>query len=155
MHDASWWISILSAPVSLIVSVIALILSLRAQREANAVQRKLVEIEEKREQERQLGLRQASLQPEIRASGIGFHRLYIANHGAAEARNVRVSLDGKPLEQHRVAVRGSPIPSLVGPGNEVSCLLAISHECPPPFQCEIRWDDDSGQGRFYRTTLTF
>jgi hypothetical protein len=155
MHDASWWTNNAFSAVSLIVSVIALILSLRAQREANAAQRRIVEIEEQRDRERRLDSLQARLQAKFRDLGDGSERLYLVNRGTAEARNVKVRLDGKPFEEHCAVVGGDSLPSLVGPGAEVSCLMAISMTCHPPFECEVRWDDDSGTGRSYRTTLTF
>ncbi len=155
MSDFSSWTSNIIAGLSLIVSVIALALSLRAQRDANAAQRRIVEIEEQREYERRLEARQAWVQPELRETGSGSDRLYLVNHGMAEARNVRVSLDGVPLAEHHAAVRGDSMPPLIGPGAEVSCLLGISHDCAPPFEVEVRWDDDSGKDRLYRTTLTF
>lgn len=155
MGDASSWASNIIAAGSLVVSVIALVLSLRAHREANVAQRRIVEIEEQREQEKRLNFRQAGLQPELRKTGQGSYRLYLVNGGMAEARKVRVTLDGKPLAEHGAAVRGDSMPLRVGPGAEVSCLLGISLDCAPPFEVEVQWDDDSGTGRTYRTTLTF
>lgn len=104
--------------------------------------------------ERRLTLR-AELRPELRQTGRGSDRLYLVNHGMAEARNIRVKLDGVPLAEHRAAVRGDSLPSLVGPGGEISCLLGTNLQCAPPFQIEVQWDDDSGSDRTYRTTLTF
>lgn len=155
MSDAASWAGVIIAIGSLIVSIIALIKSLRAQREANGVQRRVVEIEERREQERRLALRQAQLRPELKKTGSGSYRFCLTNHGMAEARNVQVALDGVRLSDHRTAIRGNELPSLVGPGAEVGCILLISMDCTPPFQVDVRWDDDSGVGRSYRTTLTF
>jgi hypothetical protein len=154
MNGVMHWINALLAIGSLIVSVIALILSLRAQGQANAAQKRIVEIEERRDQERRLDSLQARLQAELRDVGGGSERLYLVNHGMAEARNVRVTLDGKSFAKHCAVVGGDSLPSLVGPGAEVSCLLAIHMQCAPPFECEVRWDDDSGPDRLYRTTLT-
>ena len=79
----------------------------------------------------------------------------ITNHGDAEARNVRVIMDGKPLEEHKTAVSNDHMPELVGSNSEISCLLAINMGNAPPFNVEIKWDDDSGIDKEYRTTLTF
>lgn len=47
------------------------------------------------------------------------------------------------------------IPTLIGANSEVSCLLVITLDSPPPsYEIEIRWDD-SGMDRVYRGTLTF
>ncbi len=155
MSDTASWVGIIIAMGSLVVAIIALRKSLHAQREANAAQRRIVEIEERREKERRLDALRAKLQAEFKDLGDGSQRLYLLNRGVAEARNVTVRLDGMLLEEHCAGVRGVSLPALIGPGAEVSCLLGISHQCAPPFQCEVRWDDDSGSDRVYRTTLTW
>lgn len=155
MGDAASWASVIIAIGALTVSIVAMVKSLRAQREANAAQRRIVEIEERRELQKRVDSLQAKLQAVFKDLGDGSQRLYLVNRGAAEARNVRVKLDGTLLKEHCAGVRGDPMPSLVGPGAEVSCLLGISHQCPPPFQCEVLWDDDSGVDLTYRTTLTW
>lgn len=147
------WEVILAA-CSLLVSIIALGLSYRAQREANAAQRQMLAIEQERERERQMHRREALLQAQLRAVSRGSYRLYLVNRGEAEARNVRIRLDGRPISEHCAAVQGETLPYRVGPDSEVSCLMGISHDCSPPFDLEVLWDDDSGSDRAYRTTLT-
>jgi len=155
MTDAATSINLVIAAGSLIVSVAALVVSLRAQREANAAQRRIVGIEEQREQEKRQDALKARLLPELRETASNSYRLCLTNLGEAEARNVRVRLDGVPITEHHAAVQGDYLPSLVGPGSEISCLLGISFDCAPPFKVEVEWDDDSGTHRVYRTTLTF
>lgn len=141
--------------LSLIVSVIAVGVSWKAQRTSNALQKRVVEIEEQREKNKQLEAEQASIYPEFRKTGGGSYRLYLINSGLAEARNIEVKLDGKPLNEHATAVQGDNVPNCIGPNSEASCLLAISMDCAPPFEIEVRWDDDSDVERIYRGTLTF
>ena len=141
MSDNLSWASILIAIGSLLVSILSLISSHRNQR-------RIVLIEEQRQRERELTALQASLRPELRKTEKGSYRLCLVNSGKAEARNVRVKLGGMPLNEHPVAVRGSDIPTLIGANSEVSCLLAITlGSPPPPYEIEIRWDDDSGMDR--------
>ncbi|MBT9143080.1 MAG: hypothetical protein DDT32_01483 [Syntrophomonadaceae bacterium] len=142
------------AVCSLVVSTVAIYMSWKASREANAAQRRIVDIEEQREQERRLSALQALLRPQLRKTEKGSDRLYLVNSGKAEARNVRVELDGVPLNKHRAAVVGNDIPAHIGPNSEVSCVLAFTFGCAPPFKIEIKWEDDSGMGRIYRGTLT-
>jgi len=59
------------------------------------------------------------------------------------------------LTEHPAAVRGDEVPTCVGPNSEVSCVLAITMGCAPPFEIEIKWEDDSGMNRIYHGTLTF
>lgn len=155
MGDLAAWAGVITATASLIVAIVAMVKSLHAQREANTAQRRVVEIEERRERERRLDSLQANLHAEFRDLGDGSQRLYLFNRGAAEARDVRVRLNGTLLEEHCAGVRGVSMPSFIGAGAEVSYLLGISHQCAPPFQCEVLWDDDSGSDRSYRTTLTW
>jgi len=155
MGDASSWATVILGGLSLIVSIIALRKGIRAQREANAAQFRIIKIEEQREQERRLELLQAKLQPQLRKTERGSYRLYLINFGMAEARNIRVRLDGKELSNHDAFIQGENMPTHVGPGAEISCLLAITSHCSPPFEIEVQWDDDSGRSRVYSTTLTF
>lgn len=154
MSDTAAWGAAAIAGGSLVVSVFALFKSSHAQREANAAQKRIVEIEEQRDQARQAEGRQAVLRPELRKTARGTDRLYIVNHGKAEARNVRVEVDGRSLAEYPAALGNDSMPDLIGPRSEVSCLLAFYQDCAPPFAIGITWDDDSAQGRTYRTTVT-
>jgi len=154
-NDLAAWASVLVATGSLVVAIIALIKSGRAQHRATDAQQRIVKIEEQREQNRRAQALQAILRPELRKTGRNSDRLYIVNQGAAEARNIRVEMDGKPLAEHPAAVRNDPMPDFVGPDSEIGCLLAFHMQCTPPFDLKITWDDDSGKDRIYRTTLTW
>jgi hypothetical protein len=81
--------------------------------------------------------------------------MYLVNDGESQARNVSVIFEGIPVEEHCSAVQGSQLPCDVGPRSEVSCLLAFSHQCAPPFPIELSWDDDSGEPGSYQGTITF
>ncbi len=140
---------------SLVVSIIALWKSSHAQHEANAAHKRLVEIEEQREKDRQAQLGQAKLRPELRKTSRGSHRLYIVNHGDVEARNIRVEVDDTPLIGHPAAVQGSPMPGFVGPHCEISCQLGLHLGCAPPFKIRVKWDDDLRKNREIETALTW
>jgi hypothetical protein len=155
MSDASSLAGVITDALSFALSGVAAWMAWRAHRETLSVQRRMAEIEEQREQDRRLSASQASLRPELRKTGSGSDRLYLVNSGMAEARNISVTLNGVPLSEHEAAVQGDDMPTHVGPNSEVSCLLALTHGCSPPFAIEVRWDDDSGAGRVYRGTLTF
>ena len=149
------WVAILISAVSLLFSFFAFRRSSGAQREANAAQQRIVEIEERREHDRLAEAKCAELRPELRASGGNSYRLYIANAGVVEAKNVRVIMDGQPLAEHPAAARNDAMPTFVGPQSEIGCLLRLHTQCQPPFEMEVIWDDDSGMNRSYRTTVTF
>jgi len=154
MNETASWAGVIIGVGSLIVSMIAVWKSSQAQREANAVQKRIVEIEEQREREKLFEAKQANLRAELRKVERRTYRLYLVNHGKAEAHNIRIKLDGTPLAEHCAAVQNDRMPVFLGPGAECSVLLAISSVCAPPFEIEITWDDDYGTDRTYRTTLT-
>ena len=139
---------------SLVVAIIALILSTRSHRKSNSTQQQLFEIEKQRQNDRQEQKLSAQLFTELLKKGNSY-RLVLINRGYAEARNIRVMMDGMPLAEHKVAVSNDSLPDVVGANSEVSCLLGISHENVPPFKIEVKWEDDSGNDKEYRTTLTF
>jgi hypothetical protein len=98
----------------------------------------------------------ADVRPELRDNGTHDYRLYLMNHGSATATNVRVKINGVPIERCDAAVIGDVLPSLIGPnGGQVSCIMNITHAHAPPFSIEVRWDDDSGKEGCYRGTLSF
>lgn len=148
-------IGVVIAAGSLVVAILALRRSDNAQREANEVQLRLVELEEQREAERKSRESKAMLVPSLRKTDKSNYRLQIVNDGMAEARDVRVLLDGTPSSKHCSAVGGETIPPIVGPGSTVSCLLGIHMQCAPPFNIEISWEDDSGDSGSFKGVLTF
>lgn len=133
----------------------------RAMREANdlakqnvAIQERLAQVEQSREHARLTQSRQAALRPELRPTERGGQRLFIANTGQAEARNVTVKLDGAAVLEHPAVSSSEPEKKLVGAGAEVSYLLATSRGKPPPSEFEATWEDDSGERGYYRTPLS-
>ncbi len=155
MADALSVGGVIISALSLGVSAIAIYTSSQANRQAIAAQRRIVEIEEQRERDRQRGELQASMHPQLRKTNRHSYRLYLVNSGKGIARNIRVRLDGKRLSEHAAAIQGDDIPSQVGPNSESSCLINITMTCAPPFNIKVEWDDDSGKDRIYQGTLTF
>lgn len=81
--------------------------------------------------------------------------LRIENKGNAEARNIRVFLDGQPLEQHHCWVQNQPnkITTLCGQGFG-DYILALSSSKPFPEIAEIHWEDDVRKDNVSRSSLT-
>jgi hypothetical protein len=153
--DFASWVGVVVSAGSLVVATIALRRSGGAAAEANAVQRRLVAIEEGRESERRTQSQTAVLRPALRKTGKSTYRLCVTNAGASAAKDLQVRLDGKPLAEHDAAVANNALPSLVGPHSEVACLLGLHLQCAPPFQIHMTWHDDSGEQGRYEGTLTF
>jgi hypothetical protein len=140
MADVHAWVNTVLLAVTTVSSVAAAFFSYRTIRE------------------KQLEARQARLRAQVqRVEPKRNPRLCIINDGKAEARNVTITLDGKPIsensEHDRLIVLG-PIPTTIGPGSGAGCGLVPALGCKPSYELELTWDDDSGSGRRYRTTLT-
>jgi hypothetical protein len=87
------------AVLSLMVSVGAAILAWSVSNRQNRLQARMLELEEARERDRLAeGSRAELTAAMVRSSHSG--RLFITNDGPAGARNIRVTLDGKPIDRH-------------------------------------------------------
>ena len=154
MGDEATLAGVVVSGAALVVSIFALIKSSRAQLEANDAQKRIVEIEENRERDRLAATQRAELRAELRKTAKSTDRLYVINDGTAPARNVVVLLDGKPLSDHPVAVKGDELGAVIGPKSETSCIMGMDMGCAPPFEIEISWEDDSNEPQSYKSTLT-
>jgi hypothetical protein len=131
--------------------------SLRLSRENAELQKRLLALQEKNERDRQRAASKAQLRAQIEDYGHHNYRLVIKNIGNCEARNVVLHMDGKPFDEHAVAVEGEGRISVIGAHSSVTRLLALSlsPDCSPPFDLDIAWEDASGDPGRYQTTLTF
>lgn len=120
-----------------------------------AVQERLAQIEQSREHDRLMQALQAVLTAELRQTDRGGHRLFIANAGQGTARNLAITLDGKPLAEHPATSGNKDGSRIIGPGAEASYYMSLNRSCHPPFELDAMWDDDSGQQGRFSTTLTF
>ncbi|HWF60281.1 MAG TPA: hypothetical protein VN666_08215 [Nitrospira sp.] len=97
MGDALAVGGVIISALSLGVSAIAIYTSWQANRQAIAAQRRILEIEEQREHDRQRSELQASLLPQLRKTNKHSYRLYLVNSGKGIAHNIRVRLDGEEI----------------------------------------------------------
>lgn len=68
-----------------------------------------------------------------------------------EARDIRIIMDGEPLDEHPAVHSRVKIPEVGEPGSEISCRVATFDS--PPFEIETLWEDASGVPGRYRATL--
>ena len=159
MSQVAAWVSAIAAVVSIGAAIWATLKGAKAHRDSLSIQAKLVAIEQSREDDRLAEQRNATLRAELvgehNGRGSKSYRLRITNHGRAEARNVDVTMDGKPIMEHRAVPRNLSEIRQVGPGAYFQYVLALSFSCSPPFEIEITWQDDSGTPGRFRTTLSF
>jgi len=152
MGDLASWAGLGIAVGSLIVAVMALVKSSRAQGKANDLQERLVKIEEQREQDRQEKAKKASLRAYLKAEKGHILSLNIINEGEAEAENIRVEIEGKTLIEHPNYLKDIPLPDSVGPHSTISCFLDSKLSLNPLIK--ITWDDEYEKDRTYKHKLT-
>jgi len=144
------WANI-TALAAFVLSLVACIGAAFAWVKSHNVQKRQVEIEEKRERDRLIEKSRARLVAQIVPEE---GRLRITNTGLAEARDIILTMDGKPVLEHPAIPHGVQDFHLLGPGSSAEVPLAISLECQPPWQVKVVWNDDSGEPGHYRTTVT-
>jgi hypothetical protein len=130
------YVSIVIALVSLAASIYIGLKSQRLEKNNTDLQRRLVEIEESRDKDRQKAISKAQLRASIENHGRHNYRLVIENAGNSEARNVRIKMDGKPINEHPSSVAGDHEINLIGPHSQATRMLALTFRCSPPFDFE-------------------
>lgn len=148
---------------SLIVSIIAVIISGIAVYISWRTQNRLVDIEDAREKDRLAEKQKANLtaiikMEELRRSGtsriIRKCYLVVENKGLNEARNIKIVLDDTPLMEHPGILNTQSEIKQVGPESSFRYELAVTGGSNVPSRAEITWEDDSGEPGKYSTTLT-
>ena len=145
------------AGLALIISVIALLISRRAQRQQGVLQQQLLEIEQARDRSRQLEACKARLRAEIITVSLGMerqHRLEIRNDGEVEAREIKAWLEDIPIVNHPRILREATEITEIGPSSLARYILVKSFQNGPPWRFRVTWQDDSGTPGEYQTTLT-
>jgi len=157
-------LKILIAMGAILVSLLSIYFSFRAnkksltlQKEQTEMQKRITQIEESRERERAIQSQKACLKAELREverNNHRYHCLVIENSGQGTARNVKATLDGKPILEHPAIASGQQEIILIGPDSEISYIAVITLDCSPPFEFKVTWEDGSGEPGEYETTLT-
>lgn len=160
------FISILVPLLSIVVSLLSACFSFHAnknslalQKEQTEMQKRITQIEEAREQDRAIQSRKANLKAELRKDERNNYRLVIKNSGQGTARNVKATLDGKPISEHPAILFDKETKEdalIIGPHSGISYIICITKDpgTSPPFEFKVTWEDDSGEPGEYETTLT-
>jgi hypothetical protein len=151
--------SVLLSALALIVSIVAIILSWRATSRQNELaaaqtrlQGELVRIEGARHEQEQLSRSRASLTADLwRTAHEG--TLDVTNHGA-EARKVRITVDGQPLAEHLHFKSGFHSVGTIGPGVTVSFHMLTFDGMDTVFKVALQWEDASGIPGEWKSDLT-
>lgn len=119
------------------------------------LQQRIVEIEEARKAERARRARQARLHAFVEQQVEVKWYLTIQNRGPAEARNLTASINGSPLDNcPLIDPEACDLAGLGAVGAHRGVRIPLhTAERPAELELELTWSDDSGQLRFYRTSL--
>lgn len=151
-------IAIGSLVISLASLVVAILSSNRSSRISAAqaeVQSRMLALENVRQRAEARSMKKANVRGRLVKYGSGDARLVIRNEGPAEAKDVRIALDGAPPAQHPVwlgNVSDGPI-QVLGAGSETEFLLALSQQSPDKMSFEVSWENPSGERDSWSTEI--
>jgi hypothetical protein len=153
--------------LSLVVAAASLAVSFLAWRKSSENQERLLGIEEQEQEEadKQIQERNAFVCANIEKEGIAGrdgtaqyqYWLLIHNKGLAEARDVKVLLDGKPLPQHPGIPDNIKEVTQVGPDIAIPYRLTVSpgQQQARTLYARITWADDAGKPGLWERILQF
>ena len=156
MSETAAWISAGAALFSVGAAIWATVRSAKAHKDALDVHSVLKDIEVARECDRLAAQKKAGLRAEIvpdsSRSGIGGHKVKLHNPGPAKARNISITVNDKPLDQHAAPV-GRPV-ALPPLGPSESYEYWLNNGLRAPFDVRLLWDDDSEVRGSFSATYT-
>ncbi len=128
--------------------------------EANELNRRLVAIEETREQERKISLKKADLRCQIEPYNSSLNRLVIRNVGQGVASDVKVEVNGKPISEHSqfqfdkredLELLKADIPQ----GGKVAMrvLKLNAHDSDSVSHAVLSWRNEDGTGGEHQTSI--
>jgi hypothetical protein len=136
-----------------ILSLISILIAIVAMYTSWKTQKRLVEIEEVRETDRQREMHKADLVAQSER-GEKISRLVITNRGPAEAQEISVLINGKPLKEFPAFVDDKEIRG-IGPHSSIRYRMAFTFGMDTSFDVTINWSDNSGEQGIYQTTLMY
>ena len=80
--------------------------------------------------------------------------LVIQNNGPADARNIRLFVNGTPISKHRDFVSQlDEFVSQLSSGSKIEYLMVLTGDSSGVFNLEMLWDDDTNEPRRAQTVL--
>lgn len=146
---------VIVAAVSAVAALVAVPVSVIALVSAHRTSSRMVQIEEGRDKAAEKASGKASVHASLVPSGNGFYTLVVRNDGPGVARNLVLTLDGKPASSHRTAM-DRPLPDTISemhPRAENKFAVAVAFGSPAPRAIEISWDDKSEEPGVFKSHL--
>jgi hypothetical protein len=140
--------------VAIALSLIALVVAIRANHKANKLQAEGLEIEKARENDRLLAARSAFLTAEL----VRFAHsasLVVTNNGRSPARDIQILVDRQPISEHpQIHDSDRPV-GIIGPGASTKYLLITYDQMPTSYHVALKWRDESPTPGTWESQLTF
>jgi hypothetical protein len=146
-------LSLLVSVAALLVSIWAIIASNRTARSQTLLQEQLLKLEHARERDRVTEATTASLVAQMYLVDRSA-RLQIANTGQANALDVRVQVDGTPIQSHQLFRRASERIPVIGPDARVEILMMTFDGMPDSYLVELEWQNAAGRPGKWRSQVT-
>jgi len=156
-------VAIIISILSLLVSVIAIGVSIWTHNRSHNLQKRIVFLEEEREKDRQVEKGKANLtakieKEELSRSGTSrIHRIYflvIENKVLSEARNIELLLKDHAILGNHLLQNVQKEVDQIGPHSYIRYEFSSGFMRELPLPIRITWNDDSGESGKYQTTLT-
>ncbi len=148
---------------ALLLSAIAIGASIWAHSRTHMLQKRILRLEEEREEDRLIEKGKAHLTARIEKEEIlrsGSSRIYrkdylvVDNKGMSEASNIEVLLKDQALSGNPLLHAVEQEVSHIGPQSSFRYEFAKGFRRELPLRVQINWQDDSGELGKYQTTLT-
>jgi hypothetical protein len=128
------------------------------QQEQTELQRRVVNLEEKREKDKQKERIKADVKAEVvfrkTAKGKRANKLRIYNEGAGAAENVRIKINEDPITECNFIITDQDSFDIIAPGSDIKLTMATSFDSPPNWKTEVFWNDKTGMDNKFETILT-
>ena len=137
------WELIISG-IALIISGLSWYYSKKANRRSNDLQEKMLNIELKRERDKEIASKKAELIPNFVAQ----KQFRVVNNGKGEARNVRITInDYVPSEHPDILEKSKDVDriSRIREGTGFVYNIAIDKDSEQIWNISIKWDDDANK----------
>jgi hypothetical protein len=145
--------SLLVSLAALLVSVWAIIASNRTARSQTQLQQQFLKLEHARERDRIAEATTASLVAQMYLVDRSA-RLQITNTGRADALDVRVQVDGTPVQSHRLFRAASERIAVIGPDAHVEIMMMTFDGMPDSYLVELDWENASGSPGKWRSQVS-
>lgn len=159
--SVEWW-SVFFAALALVWSAVTWFRTTGLQRqqndlfrEQNNLQRRIVEIEEARDNKVEVAAHSAAIEISLFKSGISGHRVSLLNRGQATARSMEVYLGDRRIPDKQLPfIDPRSIPESLGPGERAFIESKVDLYDVKISRIVVKWVDELGQSKAFEKDLT-